>query len=266
MIQLKIIYNLGTPQITELPAESIEEASRITRAFIEEYDLGSSAFAGANLYDNEQYVGQIAYNGRFFDKNNEYGKEFVQNFDLVERLPVHILIHHVGDAVAYAIPFTDVKDAAKVLNDSYKQYFAGLAKDIIRKAFCSGYRAQINFGNMCVQWEIISSGLQTQWDIKHRIRYEQMICKAVSRCSHGGFYIYKAPGIKCPVSDFAVTANYSFDIGYFWFSVDDPPAGTDTPVSIETYRWCAAKGMKKAENLVEAGRLLAKIDHNADFK
>ena len=57
-------------------ANSIEECQEAVRAYIEEWNLGGGNWTGGNVYnDNGEYVGHISYNGRFWDKDHEYGKE-----------------------------------------------------------------------------------------------------------------------------------------------------------------------------------------------
>ena len=57
-------------------ANSIEECQDAVLDYIEEWDLGGGNWAGGNVYDdNGEYVGNISYNGRFWDKDHKYGKE-----------------------------------------------------------------------------------------------------------------------------------------------------------------------------------------------
>lgn len=54
---------------------SIKECQAKVREYIEKYNLGSGNWIGGNVYDNKKYIGRISYNGRFWDKDTEYGKE-----------------------------------------------------------------------------------------------------------------------------------------------------------------------------------------------
>jgi hypothetical protein len=44
--------------------ESFEEASRVCRAFIEEYDLGGGNWTGGHVWDDGVPVAHVSYNGR----------------------------------------------------------------------------------------------------------------------------------------------------------------------------------------------------------
>lgn len=55
--------------------ESIEECQTKVREYIEKYDLGSGNWIGGEVYNKKKYVGRISYNGRYWDKDTEYGKE-----------------------------------------------------------------------------------------------------------------------------------------------------------------------------------------------
>lgn len=55
--------------------DTIEEAQAAVRAYIDKHYLGSGNWAGGNVWDiNDNYIGRISYNGRFWDKDTEYGK------------------------------------------------------------------------------------------------------------------------------------------------------------------------------------------------
>lgn len=57
-------------------AASIEECRRRVRNYIEDYGLGSSQWSGGQVYkSNGEYVGRVSYNGRYWHKDTEYGKE-----------------------------------------------------------------------------------------------------------------------------------------------------------------------------------------------
>jgi hypothetical protein len=57
-------------------AKTIEECSRRVRNYIEDYGLGSSQWCGGQVFEEEVgYIGKISYNGRFWSKDTEYGKE-----------------------------------------------------------------------------------------------------------------------------------------------------------------------------------------------
>lgn len=57
-------------------ANTIEECQQAVRDYIEKWDLGGGNWVGGNVYnDSNEYVGNISYNGRFWDKDTEYGME-----------------------------------------------------------------------------------------------------------------------------------------------------------------------------------------------
>lgn len=53
---------------------SIEACQTAARMYIEGNDLGAGNWDGGRVYDeNNQYIGYISYNGKFWDKETEYG-------------------------------------------------------------------------------------------------------------------------------------------------------------------------------------------------
>lgn len=52
--------------------DSIEEASKAVRDYIEKHNLGAGNWAGGNVWTEEnEYLGYISYNGRFWaDESN----------------------------------------------------------------------------------------------------------------------------------------------------------------------------------------------------
>jgi hypothetical protein len=55
---------------------TIEECQFAVREYIDTHNLGGGHFIGGEVYtDNNEYVGLISYNGRFWDKSHEYGKQ-----------------------------------------------------------------------------------------------------------------------------------------------------------------------------------------------
>ena len=55
---------------------TIKACQKAVSQFIENNDLSAGNWAGGEVYDvNDNYVGRISYNGRFWDKETEYGKE-----------------------------------------------------------------------------------------------------------------------------------------------------------------------------------------------
>lgn len=54
---------------------TIEEAQQAVREYIEKHNLRGSQFAGGSVWtEQNEYVGRISYNGRFWNKDHEYGK------------------------------------------------------------------------------------------------------------------------------------------------------------------------------------------------
>lgn len=58
---------------------SIEEAQQVVREYIAEHNLGSGNWNGGNVWNEQnEYIGCISYNGRFWDKDTPYGKLEIQ--------------------------------------------------------------------------------------------------------------------------------------------------------------------------------------------
>lgn len=56
---------------------SIEDAQREVRTYIEKHNLGSGNWAGGKVLTEEnEYVGHISYNGRFWPKENDNIRAF----------------------------------------------------------------------------------------------------------------------------------------------------------------------------------------------
>lgn len=62
-----------------LEFDSIDECRVASRCFIEENALGSSNYSGGKIYEGDEYVGYVSYNGRFWDKYSKYGKAALEN-------------------------------------------------------------------------------------------------------------------------------------------------------------------------------------------
>lgn len=57
-------------------SDSIEGCSEKVTNYIEDYCLGSGQWCGGRVYQEDVgYIGRISYNGRFWSKDTEYGKE-----------------------------------------------------------------------------------------------------------------------------------------------------------------------------------------------
>lgn len=57
--------------------DSIEEAQREVRAYIEKHNLGAGNWDGGKVWTEEnEYVGYISYNGRFSPKENDNIRAF----------------------------------------------------------------------------------------------------------------------------------------------------------------------------------------------
>ena len=67
-------YRNVAPKATR-SAESIEECQQIVRSYIEANDLGSGNWTGGAVYEGEQQIGYISYNGRYWPKGSEYYTE-----------------------------------------------------------------------------------------------------------------------------------------------------------------------------------------------
>ena len=87
MKYIVFLRSCGNPDLGECPYEeivppqfvqaaSIEECSEVVRNYIEDNNLGSGQWCGGQVYEEEVgYIGKISYNGKFWDKDTEYGKE-----------------------------------------------------------------------------------------------------------------------------------------------------------------------------------------------
>lgn len=53
--------------------ESIEKCQKAVVSYIDKHDLGSGHWAGGLVFQGGCYVGNVSYNGRFWDKMSEYG-------------------------------------------------------------------------------------------------------------------------------------------------------------------------------------------------
>jgi len=65
---------LGTA-IGIFQGENIQDCQKACTDYIDKYDLGGGNWDGGEVYFNGEYVGRISYNGRFWPKDTEYGKE-----------------------------------------------------------------------------------------------------------------------------------------------------------------------------------------------
>lgn len=77
----------GNPDLGECPYEeialpmfvqtnTIEECSEAVREYIKDNNLGSGQWCGGQVYEEKVgYIGRISYNGKFWSKDTEYGKE-----------------------------------------------------------------------------------------------------------------------------------------------------------------------------------------------
>ena len=62
------------PRIVKRP--TIEACLKAVCQYIDKNDLGAGNWTGGKIYnENDEYVGRVSYNGKFWDKETEYGKE-----------------------------------------------------------------------------------------------------------------------------------------------------------------------------------------------
>ena len=54
--------------------QTIAECQKAVRSYIERNLLGGGNWTGGEVYKDNDYVGRISYNGRFWDKDSEYGR------------------------------------------------------------------------------------------------------------------------------------------------------------------------------------------------
>lgn len=55
---------------------SIEECQKKVEEFIDEYNLGGGNWSGGEVFKNNEFIGYISYNTRFWDKDSEDFKEY----------------------------------------------------------------------------------------------------------------------------------------------------------------------------------------------
>jgi hypothetical protein len=57
--------------------DTIEEAQRAVREYIEKHHLGAGNWAGGKVWTEEnEYIGYISYNGRFWEKTDDNIRAF----------------------------------------------------------------------------------------------------------------------------------------------------------------------------------------------
>lgn len=73
---LKVCLEMNSRMVVWSPAESLEDASRKVREEIERNDIGSRAWTGGDVVDDDgNYVAWVSYNGRIWDPKSKYGRE-----------------------------------------------------------------------------------------------------------------------------------------------------------------------------------------------
>lgn len=58
------------PEIAE--ANTIEECQKIVCNYIQDNDLGAGNWNGGKVFKNNEQVGSISYNGRYWEKRSKY--------------------------------------------------------------------------------------------------------------------------------------------------------------------------------------------------
>lgn len=53
---------------------SIEECQKVVRKYIEDNLLGGSNWTGGKVFKDNELIGRISYNGRFWENGSEYCK------------------------------------------------------------------------------------------------------------------------------------------------------------------------------------------------
>ena len=56
-------------------AETIEECQKAVEDYIDENDLGGGNWDGGQVFKDDERVGYISYNGRYWEKGSEYYHE-----------------------------------------------------------------------------------------------------------------------------------------------------------------------------------------------
>lgn len=70
-----IVNGMVVPTIKVDGANSILSLRKILVDYIDMFSLGSGNFPGAEVYEDDEYVGRFSYNSRFWEKDTEYGAE-----------------------------------------------------------------------------------------------------------------------------------------------------------------------------------------------
>ena len=78
---LRICFNIDSVCSTWAIVESLDDASREVRKYIEKNDIGSRVWTGGDVVDeNGSFVAWISYNGRIWDPSTKYGHEAFERY------------------------------------------------------------------------------------------------------------------------------------------------------------------------------------------
>lgn len=125
MLSVKIYYVCDRLAMQEFEADSIEDAAKVTKDFRGYNDIYSGTFAACNVYDGDRYIGQIAYNGRFYGRDSKYSDEFRRPQDVEECGVVSILIFTLDGSVVYARIRLSAPDWKTLLTDPGARLWVG---------------------------------------------------------------------------------------------------------------------------------------------
>jgi len=62
----------GAEKDTRIRVKSLEEASKKCREFIDNNDLGSGNWAGGDVFEKNQCIAKVSYNGRIWLPGSKY--------------------------------------------------------------------------------------------------------------------------------------------------------------------------------------------------
>lgn len=78
---LKVCLKVDSGFSTWVIVETSDDASRAVRDYIEKNDIGSRAWMGGDVVDDDgNYVTWVSYNGRIWDPSTKHGREAFERY------------------------------------------------------------------------------------------------------------------------------------------------------------------------------------------
>ena len=78
---LKVCLKMNSRMAVWSPVESLEDASHKVREEIERNDIGSRAWTGGDVVDDDgNYVAWVSYNGRIWNPSTKHGREAFERY------------------------------------------------------------------------------------------------------------------------------------------------------------------------------------------